>query len=250
MKKLMMFAAVLAACGMVAGCFTSATAYTEKTNPDGTKTVSRVSVIGTGDKASQVAAEGLFADGAADDLGAGVKTASANQKSTGIDGTLKGVGDLLGGIAAVMQAYPAVPTAAAGAAQTSAVDGGCTFAAATTEGGKAVSATVPATISGDGISVVILGNRSTCSLCRSLWGGLDVAALSAALCGANVIDADAQAAPDTYAKLRPQGAFSYPLVLVYEGGQLKGQFSGRGLTQAALAEKVKGLTSCGQNVNP
>ena len=33
-------------------------------------------------------------------------------------------------------------------------------------------------------------------------------------------------------------------------GQLKGQFSGRGLTQAALAEKVKGLTSCGQNVNP
>ena len=107
MKKMMMFAAVLAAVGMVAGCFTSATAYTEKTNPDGTKTVSRVSVIGTGDKASQVAAEGLFADGTQDDLGAGVKTASANQKSTGIDGTLKGVGDLLGGIAAVMRAYPA-----------------------------------------------------------------------------------------------------------------------------------------------
>ena len=76
-------------------------------NPDGTKTVSRVSVIGTGDKASQIAAEGLFADGAADDLGAGVKTANASQQSTGIDGTLKGVGDLLGGIAAVMQAYPA-----------------------------------------------------------------------------------------------------------------------------------------------
>ena len=250
MKKLMMFAAVLAAVGMIAGCFTSATAYTEKTNPDGTKTVSRVSVIGTGDKASQVAAEGLFADGAADDLGAGVKTASANQKSTGIDGTLKGVGDLLGGIAAVMRAYPAVPTAAAGAAQTAAVDCGYTFAASTTGGGSAVSATVPATISGDGISVVVLGNRSTCGYCQSLWGGLDVSALSAALCGANVIDADAQAAPDTYAKLRPQGAFSYPLVLVYEAGQLKGQFSGRGLTQAALAEKVKGLTSCGQNVNP
>ena len=239
MKTLISVAAVLAAVGMVAGCFTSATAYTEKTNPDGTKTVSRVSVIGTGDKASQVAAEGLFADGAADDLGAGVKTASANQKSTGIDGTLKGVGDLLGGIAAVMQAYPA-----AGAAQTAAVDGGYTFAAATTEGGKAVSATVPATISGDGISVVVLGNRSTCGYCQSLWGGLDVAALSAALCGANVIDADAQAAPDTYAKLRPQGAFSYPLVLVYEAGQLRGQFSGRGLTQAALVEKVKSMTSC------
>jgi len=142
MKKLMMmFAAMLAAVGMIAGCFTSATAYTEKTDPDGTKTVSRVSVIGTGDKASQVAADGLFADGTQDDLGAGVKTASANQKSTGIDGTLKGVGDLLGGIAAVMQAYPAagavpaVPSANADPAVptvTSAVDGGYTFAAATT----------------------------------------------------------------------------------------------------------------------
>ena len=132
MKKMMMFAAMLAAVGMAAGCFTSATAYTETKHADGSVTVSKVKVIGTGDKASQVAADGLFADGTQEDLGAGVKTASANQKSTGIDGTLQGVGDLLGGIAAVMQAYPAVPTAAAGAAQTSAVDGGYTFAAATT----------------------------------------------------------------------------------------------------------------------
>jgi len=165
MKTLISVAAILAACGMVAGCFTSATAYTEKTNPDGTKTVSRVSVIGTGDKASQVAAEGLFADGAADDLGAGVKTASANQKSTGIDGTLKGVGDLLGGIAAVMQAYPAVPTvtsAAAGAAQTAAVDGGYTFAAATTYD------TAPAEYNGvpgeNGIGVY---GRSGCGRCAA-----------------------------------------------------------------------------------
>jgi hypothetical protein len=126
MKKMMMFAACAAMVGMVAGCFTSATAHTEKTNPDGTKTVSRVSIIGTGDKVSQVAADGLYADGAADDLGAGVKKASASQQSTGIDGTLRGVGDLLGGIAAVMRAYPA-----AGAAQT-AVPDGYTFAAATT----------------------------------------------------------------------------------------------------------------------
>ena len=132
MKKLMMLASVAAVAGMVAGCFTSATAYTETKHTDGSVTVSKVKIIGTGDKVSQVAAEGLFADGTQEDLGAGVKTASASQKSTGIDGTLQGVGDLLGGIAAVMQAYPAVPTAAAGAAQTSAVDGGYTFAAATT----------------------------------------------------------------------------------------------------------------------
>lgn len=247
MKKLMMTAAVLAACGMVAGCFTAATAWTEKTNPDGTKTVSKVRVIGTGDKASEVAAEGLFADGTAEDLGAGVKKAKASQQSTGIDGTVNALAGLMGSMAQFMAATQSVPAAKPQVAQPATATPNAapyTFAAATTEGGSAVSATVPATISGDGISVVVLGNRSTCSLCQSLWGGLDVAAMSAALCGANVIDADAQAAPDTYARLRPQGAFSYPLVLVYEAGQLKGQFSGRSLTQAALVEKVKSLTSC------
>lgn len=245
MKKLMMTAAVLAACGMVAGCFTAATAWTERTNPDGTKTVSKVRVIGTGDKASEVAAEGLFADGTTEDLGAGVSKANASQQSTGIDGTVNALAGLMGSMAQFMAATQSVPVAKPQVAQPATSTPNAapyTFAAATT--GSAVSATVPATISGDGISVVILGNRETCGYCKSLWGGLDVASLSASLCGANVIDADAQAAPDTYAKLRPQGAFSYPLVLVYEAGQLKGQFSGRGLTQAALVEKVKSLTSC------
>ena len=99
MKKMMMFAAALAAVGMVAGCFTSATAYTKKTAPDGTVTESRISVTGTGDKASQVAAEGLYADGAPDDLGAGVKTASASQQSTGIAESFRAFGDMTGVIA-------------------------------------------------------------------------------------------------------------------------------------------------------
>ena len=111
MKKMMMFAA-LAAVGMVAGCFTSATAYTEKTNPDGTKTVSRVSVIGTGDKASDIAADGLFADGTQEDLGAGVKTASASQQSTGIKETLEGMGVLLTGIGSLMAKTQGLPVAA------------------------------------------------------------------------------------------------------------------------------------------
>jgi len=201
MKKLIMFAAMLAAVGMVAGCFTSATAYTEKTNPDGTKTVSRVSVIGTGDKASQVAAEGLFADGTQNDLGAGVKTASANQKSTGIDGTLKGVGDLLGGIAAVMRAYPAagavpaVPSANTDPAVptvTAAVDGGYTFAAATTFD------TVPTEYNGvpgeNGIGVY---GRSGCGRC---------AAYAAAHPDIAIIDiADARNRAAMWAALRTRG---------------------------------------------
>jgi hypothetical protein len=102
MKKLIMFAAMLAAVGMVAGCFTSATAYTETKHADGSVTVSRVNVIGTGDKASEIAAEGLFADGTQDDLGAGVKTASATQQSSGVKETLEGMGVLLGGIGSLM----------------------------------------------------------------------------------------------------------------------------------------------------
>ena len=112
MKKMMMGAAVLAACGMVAGCFTSATAYTETKHADGSVTVSRVNVIGTGDKASQVAAEGLFADGDVDDLGAGVKSASATQQSTGIKETLEGMGVLLTGIGSLVAKTQGIPVAA------------------------------------------------------------------------------------------------------------------------------------------
>ena len=99
MKKLISVAAVLAAVGMLAGCFTSATAYTETTHADGSVTVSKVKVIGTGDKASQIASEGLFADGTAEDLGAGVRTASASQQSTGIAESFRAFGDMTGVIA-------------------------------------------------------------------------------------------------------------------------------------------------------
>jgi len=112
MKKMMMFAA-LAAVGMVAGCFTSATAYTKKTDKDGTVTESKVKIVGTGDKASQIAAEGLFADGASDDLGAGVKTASASQQSTGVKETLEGMGVLLTGIGTLVAKTQGIPTASA-----------------------------------------------------------------------------------------------------------------------------------------
>ena len=112
MKKLMMLASVAAVAGMVAGCFTSAVAFTKKTAPDGTVTESKVKIVGTGDKASQIAAEGLFADGAAEDLGAGVKSASATQQSTGIKETLEGMGVLLTGIGSLVAKTQGIPVAA------------------------------------------------------------------------------------------------------------------------------------------
>ena len=108
MKKTMLFVMFVAGCGMLAGCLTKATAYTVKTLPDGTVTESHVTIIGTGDKASKVAAEGLFADGTEEDLGAGVKNASASQQSTGLDGTLNGLGVLMGGMAKFMAASQGV----------------------------------------------------------------------------------------------------------------------------------------------
>lgn len=101
MKKMLrvvgMLTVMLTVLLMVAGCFTSAGARTKKTiAPDGTVMFeSDVKIIGTGDKTSQIAADGLFADGTAEDLGAGVKKASASQQSTGIGETLTGVARLL-----------------------------------------------------------------------------------------------------------------------------------------------------------
>lgn len=237
-KSVWMVAAMCAAMvGMVTGCFTSAKAYT-RVHPDGTRE-SFVRIVGTGDKASEIAAEGLFADGSESDFGAGVEQAKANQQSTGIKEAFEGVNGLLLGVGRLLARAQSAPAYGSEGETAYSAGGGVS-------GGGIVSSTAPAKIAGDGVSVVILGNRSTCGYCQTLWSGLDVNEVSSALCGANVIDADAASAPQTYAALRPQGSFSYPLVLVYEGGQLKGQFSGRGLTQAALIEKAKSLTGCGK----
>lgn len=246
MKKLISVAAMLAAVGMVAGCFTSATAYTETKHADGSVTVSRVKVLGTGDKASEIAAEGLFADGTQEDLGAGVKTASASQASTGIDGTLAGLGTVLNGMAQFMAAYGMRAAPAAG--------NGTQSASVAPEAGPVQSISdivrgpsgVRSAVSGvGGATVAIIGNRETCAYCRTLWAGIDAAALSDAVCGAAVIDADATANPVEYQARRPSGAFAYPLIRVYGAdGKLAGEFSGRGLAQAAIVARVNTLIGC------
>ena len=173
MKKLMMGAVVLAACGMVAGCFTSATAYTEKTNPDGTKTVSRVSVIGTGDKASQVAAEGLFADGTQEDLGAGVKTASASQTSTGIDGTLNGLANILLGVERLVAVKQGTQTEQVVTRPPSGVSVSSSTSVAT---GAILSGKV-AEAKAAGKPLVVVAGSPDCSYCASLDAALNGSAL-------------------------------------------------------------------------
>ena len=180
MKKMMMFAAMLAAVGMVAGCFTSATAYTETTHADGSVTVSKVKVLGTGDKASEIAAEGLFADGTQEDLGAGVKTASAAQTSTGIDGTLAGLGTVLQGMAQFMAAAHVAGIAGNGTQSAS--------VASRPQLGVGVSSSVSvatgAILSGKvaeakaaGKTLVVIAGNPDCPYCASLDAALNGSAL-------------------------------------------------------------------------
>ena len=235
MRTMAVLAALAAAAFMAAGCVTRVTART-RSNTDGS-TESYVTVLGTGDKASDVASEGLFADGTRETLGAGVANAKASQQSTGVDGALAAAGNLFAqGVQAGMAAYGMRAAPAAG--------GAGAFAPVSAP----VSAPLSA-VSGDGYGfVAVLGNRATCSLCRSLWAGLDAAALSERLCGAGVIDADATANASEYAKYRPDGPFAYPLVRVFGAdGKPVGQFSARGLSaDGVAAAALKLMPGCGQ----
>lgn len=160
MKKMMMFAALAAVAGMTAGCFTSAVAFTKKTAPDGTVTESKVKIVGTGDKASQIAAEGLFADGAAEDLGAGVKNASATQQSTGVKETLEGMGVLLTGIGNLVNRAQDIPIASS-AASSATANADTLEASSETVAATSGYGGIPGT---DGIGVY---GQPTCSRCRA-----------------------------------------------------------------------------------
>ena len=94
MKKVLIMAMAIMAIMFFSGCV-SAKALTKVKNPDGTQTESTAYVWGWGDKASQLAAEGLFADGTSEDLGAGFKTTSASQESTGVAQSITALTQLL-----------------------------------------------------------------------------------------------------------------------------------------------------------
>ena len=214
MKKLMMLASVAAVAGMVAGCFTSATAYTETKHADGSVTVSKVKVLGTGDKASQIASEGLFADGTASDLGAGVKTASASQTSTGIDGTLAGLGTVLQGMAQFMAASHIAGNGTQGASVASEAGQAQSISAIVrgTPGGETVHSAERFTGSPGPAGEGVYG-RASCARCQ---------AYAAAHPEAQLIDLDSGAnRADMWAALRLRGyagqSVSLPVSITADG---------------------------------
>ena len=246
MKKLMTIGFMTLMIIAMSGCGTVAYTVSEKTSPDGTKTYTKAKVFGFGDKASEIAASGMFSDGSDDALGSGFKDANASQKSTGIDGTLAGMGQMFIGMAQLastfqsMQTGGILPVKTATSVPIVSQDTSGPSAEATIAKNNTVMLGVPSTS-----EIVILGNKSTCSLCRALWGKLDVTALSAAT-GASVIDADEIANPSAYKERRISGTdWTWPFVRIYSDGKVVSEFSGRGLTQETLLAKAcEALGTC------
>ena len=101
-------------------------------------------------------------------------------------------------------------------------------------------------IAGEGVpEIVIIGDRSSCSICRGLWASLDPMTMSLNACDASIIAADANDNPSVYKARRPAGAFSFPYVRIYVGGKVVDEFSARGLSQDQITARANtAIGSC------
>ena len=237
MKKLISVAAMLAAVGMVAGCFTSATAYTETKHADGSVTVSKVKIIGTGDKASQVAAEGLFADGTQDDLGAGVKTASASQTSTGIDGTLNGVANILLGVERLVAVKQGTQTEQAVTRPPLGVSVSSSTSVAT---GAILSGKV-AEAKAAGKPLVVVAGSPSCSFCTKLDAAIAESALPART---DIVLVRETAEWSANSALDWTGGGDAPIVRVTKWGEDGNKICDQKLNRPSVAEIESALTAC------
>lgn len=106
-------------------------------------------------------------------------------------------------------------------------------------------------------TVVVLGNRKTCSYCQKFWGLTSsdktsekkkakvektLNAIKTILTGADVVDADLTESAATYRKYRPSGGFQWPTcVILDDNGKSIGQFVARNMTVASFTKKVLGI---------
>lgn len=174
----------------MSGCATKATAIAKKiVHPDGTtEYYSETSIMSTGDKASEVAADGMFADGTEEDLGSGFKKASGKQESTGIEGTLKGMGDFMTGFARALEAAKGVPSGSSASqpviqgAPAEAVDGSAPVGKAYNLSPATTTAAIPdyaamstkiAEAKLSGKPLVVIAGSPTCGYCSTLKDLLD-----------------------------------------------------------------------------
>ena len=90
-------------------------------------------------------------------------------------------------------------------------------------------------------TVVVIGNRGSCSLCRGLYTSfVENGALAEALPGADLVDADQRDAPELNRawKAKCAAVRSWPVIAVFDGAKRVGQFVCRASASAASsAEK-------------
>lgn len=108
-------------------------------------------------------------------------------------------------------------------------------------------------------TVVIFGDRSTCSYCKKLAIIIANNALGELLPCADIIDADKTSNPKIYQTWRVKASFSgnYPGVAVFDcNGKLKGKFVARStsvspFTAANIAKKILAICpECCEEVTP
>jgi len=88
-------------------------------------------------------------------------------------------------------------------------------------------------------AVVVIGDRSTCGLCRALWQPGFEESVETAMPQVDVVDADLIDGTALYNKYRPKGSFLYPLAQVYGAdGKMIGSFVARGMDVEQFTAKV------------
>ena len=88
-------------------------------------------------------------------------------------------------------------------------------------------------------AVVVIGDRSTCGLCRALWQPGFEAAVESSMPQVDVVDADLIDGTALYSKYRPKGSFLYPLAQVYGAdGKMIGSFVARVMNVEQFKAKV------------
>lgn len=117
---------------MLTGCQSVLKATAEKTSPDGTVVKTALTLRSSGDKMSELAAEGAFAEALTDHPAAGVNKAGTKQESSGTDAILAGVlTPLVNGLVSAYTFRPPVATTPTQPSGVTGLDGDYSFTGAT-----------------------------------------------------------------------------------------------------------------------
>ncbi|MCL2103542.1 MAG: hypothetical protein FWH21_00570 [Kiritimatiellaeota bacterium] len=223
---------------VLSGCASSIkTTFTQYSDGGKPLASGTTSISGWSDKVFQSTGEGLFVDMAKGSEGAGLKSAATKVEGSGFAETFKGIGDMMGGVAALMAQMQGMALGGGASGGNSGVNGGNALG-----GGSGVSPSGPAQVAlpeGDAVWIICGPLCARCNTLRkNLAGATEVEGLAIRI-------ATQGESPYYDALLRV--AFScqtgqtvaYPYVIVASGGNRDCAGRLMTLTLDGLAQAVK-----------